>query len=121
MQDTEMVRDARERFAKYQRWIERPDSSKVEIRSVKFAHLTMYTVMIWSKGLRTFVEWDECKKYIEDTFPGYFEEDQMAYEVTYRGFLGTVVRQFHSLERAIEWSRQVGVYNRCVITEIPRE
>lgn len=37
--------------------------------------------------------------------------------VTYRGFLQAVTRAFKTKERAEQWARQVGVYNRALIAK----
>jgi hypothetical protein len=39
-------------------------------------------------------------------------------EVTYKGLFVLVKRKFPSLERAQEWARQVGVFNKCTFEEI---
>jgi hypothetical protein len=41
------------------------------------------------------------------------------YHVTYSGLLqGIIVREFNSLERAVQWARQVGVYEFANIYKV---
>lgn len=36
--------------------------------------------------------------------------------VSYIGFLGIVVRQFETMERAQQWARQCGIFDKCKFT-----
>jgi hypothetical protein len=48
--------------------------------------------------------------------------DMDKYHVTYSGLLqGIIVREFDSLERAVQWARQAGVYEYANINKVEAE